>query len=84
MIIRRALSELKDPERARISGLVFFGDLTSRGLKIPKNLEDRLLNIGLPFDVIQLSMPLPRVTYRCREIAFPATIEFIEGKMERS
>lgn len=83
MIIRKALSELKDTERARISGLIFFGDL-GRGSKVPKALGDRLLNIRLPFDLLQLSLPLPRITYRCRELAFPDTIRFIREKMGES
>lgn len=80
MIIRRALSELNGPELARISGLVFLGDSTSRGSKLPKNLEDRLLDIRLPFGFLNL----PGIANRCRDTAFPDTIEFIGGKMGKS
>lgn len=83
MIIRRALSELSDPERARISGVVFVDDFTRRGLKVPETLEDRLLSIALPFECPNL-LPLPRTAYHFRDSAFPDTIEFIGGKMGES
>jgi hypothetical protein len=81
MIIRRALAQLTDPECMRINGLVFFGDPANWGSRLPETLEDRLLNIRLPFDSVHLPIPVPTRIHYWYGVTFPCAIDFIRDKM---
>lgn len=82
MIIRRALSKLRDPEYTRIDGVVFFGDPSSWGPRLPKILNDRLLNIRLPYDFVHLPVPVPTRIHHWYGVTFPTAIKFIQRKIE--
>lgn len=83
MIICRALAKLNDLERTRITGLIFFSQERPWGAigKVPRGLHDRCLDIALPKDYLVLSEVLFGIKYRSCQLAFPATIRFIEEKM---
>jgi hypothetical protein len=82
MVIRKAACQLEISERERITGIVFFGDPSKLGKKLPSDLKDRVLNLRLPFDFVNFPIPVLTITHFCYPlVSFGDAIQFIRGKI---
>lgn len=62
MIVRKAVQLLTESARSRITAIVLFGDASVIGSKFPRDLDEKVLNLRLPFDWVHLRLPLPVLT----------------------
>ncbi|KFG81977.1 hypothetical protein MANI_005961 [Metarhizium anisopliae] len=62
-IIRKAVKQLGPEIRARITGIILFGDPSRIGSKMPTDVGDKTLNLRLPLDWVHWPIPIITVTH---------------------
>lgn len=81
MIVRKTFMQLSNEARARVTGIILFGDPAQWGTKLPGGLDDRVLNLHIPFDLVDLSIPIVTMAHFAYPLCFDDAVNFIQSKV---